>query len=59
MGVAGSYLLRRLSLEHDVVGFDNQRRESFKYNRRKKGGEAMNTGDSTTITATLMEVLGR
>ena len=38
MGVAGSYLLRRLSLEHDVVGFENQRRESFKYNRRKKGG---------------------
>ncbi|MEM0348979.1 MAG: NAD(P)/FAD-dependent oxidoreductase [Candidatus Caldarchaeum sp.] len=30
LGVAGSYLLRRLSLEHEVVGFDRQRRENFK-----------------------------
>ncbi|MEM1947923.1 MAG: NAD(P)/FAD-dependent oxidoreductase [Candidatus Caldarchaeum sp.] len=30
LGVAGSYLVRRLSVEHEVVGFERQRRETFK-----------------------------
>lgn len=30
LGVAGTYLVRRLSQEHEVVGFDRQRRENFK-----------------------------
>ncbi|MDW8062872.1 MAG: NAD(P)/FAD-dependent oxidoreductase [Candidatus Caldarchaeum sp.] len=30
LGVAGTYLIRRLSEEHEVVGFDRQRRENFK-----------------------------
>ncbi|MDW8083874.1 MAG: NAD(P)/FAD-dependent oxidoreductase [Candidatus Caldarchaeum sp.] len=29
LGVAGTYLLRRLSVEHEVVGFERQPRENF------------------------------